>query len=74
MHLFGNHVVGQPAAQVFLHLLSVEVLLLYDEMQLALVVAVVFGNDGHAAFSVEKTPCSMFYLAQFDAESLHLYL
>lgn len=54
MHMFGNHVVGKPATQIFLYLLFVELFLLYDEMQFALVVVVVFGNDDYTAFTVEK--------------------
>ena len=54
MHMLGNHVVGKPATQIFLYLLFVELFLLYDEMQFALVVVVVFGNDDYTAFTVEK--------------------
>lgn len=59
MHMLGNHVVGKPAIQIFLYLLFVELFLLYDEMQFALVVVVVFGNDDYTAFTVEKVFCHM---------------
>ena len=66
MHMLGNHVVGKPATQIFLYLLFVELFLLYDEMQFALVVVVVFGNDDYTAFTVEKVFCHMFNLAQLN--------
>ena len=74
MHMLGNHVVGKPAIQIFLYLLFVELFLLYDEMQIALDVVDLFGNDDYTAFTVEKVFCHMFNLAQLNAKSLYLYL